>query len=138
MSDALYQKAIVELSRDTTAAGSLPQPDATVTRDNPLCGDRVTMQAKFAGDGSIAELKHVTRGCLLCQASAAMVSHHAIGLSAQKAAAAGQAARAFLKDGAAAQDGWPELDYFIPVRIHKSRHDCVILSFDALAALFTR
>jgi NifU-like protein involved in Fe-S cluster formation len=67
-----------------------------------------------------------------------MVGHHAVGLSPQKAAAAGQAARNFLKDGAAAQDGWPELDYFVPVRGHKSRHDCVILAFDAVAALFTR
>lgn len=138
MSDALYQQVIVELARDTTAAGSLPQPDATVTRDNPLCGDRVTLQAKFASDGSIAELKHVTRGCLLCQASAAMVGHHATGLSAQKAAAAQATALAFLKDGTAAEDGWAELDYFIPVRGHKSRHDCVILAFDALTALFKR
>jgi nitrogen fixation NifU-like protein len=138
MSDALYQKAIVELARDASAAGAMANPDASVTRDNPLCGDRVTLQARFAPDGSIAELKHTTRGCLLCQASAAMVGHHAAGLSAQKAAAAEELARGFLKGAAPGSDAWPELDYFIPVRGHKSRHDCVILAFDALAALFKR
>lgn len=138
MSDALYQKAIVELARDASAAGSLTDADATVTRDNPLCGDRVTLQAKFAPDGSIAELKHHTRGCLLCQAGAAMAGRHAIGLTPQKAAAAEQAVRGFLKDAAPAEEGWPELDYFVPVRAHKSRHDCVILAFDALGALFKR
>jgi nitrogen fixation NifU-like protein len=138
MSDALYQQAIVELARDAGAAGSLPQPDATVTRDNPLCGDRVTMQAKFSGDGSIAELRHVTRGCLLCQASAAMVGRHAVGLSAAQAAAEQGIVRGFLKDSAVGQEAWPELNFFAPVRGHKSRHDCVILAFDALVALFKR
>ena|SRR6185369_10952470 len=138
MSDALYQKAIVELARDSTAAGTVANPDNSVTKDNPLCGDRVTLQARFAADGSIAELKHVTRGCLLCQASAAMVGRHANGLSPQKAAAAEDSTRSFLKGDAASPDAWPELDYFIPVRSHKSRHDCVILAFDALTALFKR
>lgn len=138
MSEALYQKAIVELARDAGAAGTMADADATVTRDNPLCGDRVTLQAKFAADGSIAELKHKTRGCLLCQAGAAMAGRHAIGLSPQQAVAAAQSVRAFLNDAAPAKSDWPELDYFIPVRTHKSRHDCVILAFDALAALFER
>jgi nitrogen fixation NifU-like protein len=138
MSDALYQKAIVELARDAATAGSLPQPDASVTRDNPLCGDRVTLQARFSADGSIAELKHTTRGCLLCQASAAMVGRHAVGLSAAKAVAEEAVVRGFLKESVQGDSAWPEMEYFLPVRAHKSRHDCVILAFDALAALFKR
>jgi NifU-like protein involved in Fe-S cluster formation len=32
-----------------------------------------------------------------------------------------------------ADDLWPELAAFTPVHAHKSRHDCVLLPFEALA-----
>lgn len=135
MSDDLYQKAIVDLARDSSAAGTLPDATASVTRDNPLCGDRVTLQATFDKDGRIAALRHQTRGCLLCEAAAATVGRHAVGMGAEDARRIDGAVRDFLRNGGVSPGDWGEVAAFEPVRSKRSRHDCVILAFDALSEL---
>ncbi len=135
MSDDLYQQAIVALARDASHAGMLEPAAAISQRDNPLCGDRVTLTADFAGDRTLSEIRHKTRGCLLCEAGAALVTSHAKGLDAAKAAQAGADMRAWLR-GEAVQGLWQGAEAFAPVRSRKSRHDCVTLAFDALAGLF--
>lgn len=135
MNDALYQQAILELAKADAAAGSLAQADASATRDNPLCGDRVTLQARIE-DGRVVELRQQTRGCALCQASASLVGRHAAGVDAGTARALAEAVRAYLKGAALAEPAWPELEAFEPVRARRSRHDCVTLAFDTLRDLF--
>ena len=135
MSEDLYQQAIVALARDTSHAGTLEPSQAKVTRDNPLCGDRVTLTGRFATDGSLSEIRHKTRGCLLCEAGAALVAANATGMDATKATQAGAEMRAYL-NGSLSNSPWPNGDAFAPVRARKSRHDCVTLAFDALAGLF--
>jgi hypothetical protein len=71
MSDELYQTRIVALAKSKTGAGKLAAPTKSARRDNPLCGDRVTIDVKLDDTGHIAEIAHQVRGCLLCQASAA-------------------------------------------------------------------
>ena len=46
--------------------------------DNPLCGDRVTLDLNLA-DGRVREVGHKVRGCLLCQAAAAAIGERAPG-----------------------------------------------------------
>lgn len=48
-------------------------PTETATVDNPLCGDRVTIDVKLAG-GKLAAIGHQVRGCLLCEAAAATIA----------------------------------------------------------------
>lgn len=135
MSEDLYQQAIVALARDNSHAGTLEPSDAKITRDNPLCGDRVTLTGKFAADGSLSEIRHKTRGCLLCEAGAALVAANAVGMDATNATQAGAEMRAYL-NGSLSNSPWPNGDAFAPVRARKSRHDCVTLAFDALTGLF--
>jgi nitrogen fixation protein NifU and related proteins len=130
VSDQLYQKAILDLARAATGHGKLTAPDASVTIDNPLCGDRVTMEL-ILRDGVVAELAHRVRGCALCEASASAIGSHAIGADAARLTVAMQSAAAII--AGTADDGvWPELAIFRPVREHKSRHRCVMLPFEAL------
>ena len=68
MSDELYQQRIVALAKSKTGAGKLAAPTKSARRDNPLCGDRVTIDVKLE-DGRIVEIAHQVRGCLLCQAA---------------------------------------------------------------------
>ena len=135
MSDDLYQQAIVALARDASHAGVLEPAAAKSQRDNPLCGDRIALTANFAADGTLSEIRHKTRGCLLCEAGAALVASHAQGLDAAKARQAGAAMRGWLR-GEAVQGLFDGAEAFAPVRPRKSRHDCVTLAFDALAGLF--
>lgn len=131
MIDALYDQAILQKARDATGAGRLADPDGSAMIDNPLCGDRVTIDLTLA-DGKVAQVGHLVRGCVLCEASAALIAEKAVGQapSALRGIAAG--IRPMLREGAAPP--WPELEIFTPVRAVRSRHDCVELPFRALAA----
>ena len=76
MSDALYHQAILELAKRGREASRLETPQARVTVDNPLCGDRVTLELNLA-DGRVSEVGHRVRGCLLCQAAAVIIGERA-------------------------------------------------------------
>lgn len=131
MSDGLYHDAIVALARSRDGAGLSEAADAEVIVDNPLCGDRVTLQLDMA-EGHIAVVRHKVRGCALCEASAAMIARHAVGLSRRECSEARSALERIVRDGNAEDGPWPEMAAFAPVHSRKSRHDCVFLPFDAL------
>jgi len=62
MSTDLYKEEIITLSKDTSAAGRLNNPDQSAKLDNPLCGDRVTLDLNMS-NGLVAEVAHHVRGC---------------------------------------------------------------------------
>jgi nitrogen fixation NifU-like protein len=133
MSDEIYQKALMRLAADATGAGELDNPDASVTVDNPLCGDRITLDIKLDENRKLAQVAHHVRACVLCQASASMVGAHAAGHSGQDLKATRDAVEAMLKGKGPVPDGdWQGLEAFAPVAGHKSRHACVLLPFNAL------
>jgi nitrogen fixation NifU-like protein len=132
MTDELYHQAILELAKQAGRTPRLEAPDASVTIDNPLCGDRVTLDVSLA-DGRVSAIGHKVRGCLLCQAAAAVIAARAPGETpAALQELAGRLGVAIRKDPAATAGLWPELAAFAPVHRHKSRHDCVLLPFEAL------
>jgi nitrogen fixation NifU-like protein len=131
MSDDLYQRAIMDRAKAPVRAGRLPAPDVSATVDNPLCGDRVTVDVKLSG-GKIADIAHQVRGCALCQASASVLAAVAIGQTAADLQAVRDRLKAMLGGGEPPPAPWQDLGIFTPVRRYKSRHECVILPFDAL------
>jgi nitrogen fixation NifU-like protein len=130
MSDSIYNDAIVAAARDRSHAGRLGEAARSATRDNPLCGDRVTLDLTLA-EGRIGRLAHKTRGCLLTEAAAALVARLAAGSTPDAAATLLSRVRDYLAGDAAPP--WPELSMFEPVRAVRSRHECVLLPFEALA-----
>ncbi len=132
MSDDLYPEPILVLARDASHAGRLAAPEVSATADNPLCGDRVTMDVAFSG-GGIGQVRHHTRGCVLCKAAAGLLAAKAEGGSRAQVAVAEAQVRAMLEQGARLHGAWQELAAFAPVAPHKSRHGCVLLPFRALA-----
>ena len=131
MKPDLYQDAIVAQAKRASRAGRLETPDATITLDNPLCGDRVTIDVRL-DDGRIVDLAQRVRGCLLCEASASVVGANAVGQTGNDIAAAQRDTRAMLEGGTASTARWPGLEAFTPVSSYKSRHACVLLPFEAL------
>ena len=134
MTDQLYQDRIVALAKAKTGAGKLLSPTKSARRDNPLCGDRVVIDVKL-DNGKIAEIAHQVRGCLLCQASASALASVAVGRNA-----AGiekmrlDAERALGREEGEAGEPFAA---FAPVKSHKSRHECVLLPFEALREAMT-
>lgn len=134
MSDDLYQQAIIELAKRARAQPRLDDPDHTATVDNPLCGDRITIDLITDGE-TIEKVGHKTRGCLLCEASACLITDHAPGETIGQLKAKAEALIAsFSDESRALVDLWPGLDTLAPARNYKSRHDCVTLPFQALSA----
>ena len=134
MSEDLYHKTLLELA--ALPEQRLEQAENSVTVDNPLCGDRVTLDVEVE-DGKVTEVGREVRACLICQASAAVLSRTAIGQNAEQIAAAAQQIREMLKSGAEPPGGdWAEMANFQPVADYRSRHGCVLLPFDALKKAF--
>ena len=129
MRDDLYQRAIMDHARAAIGDGRLADADASVSLDNPLCGDRVGMDVRIA-DGGLAALAHRVRGCALSRAAASVIGARAAGQPVEDLRALRREVAAMLEAGAAPP--WPELSAFNPVRAYKSRHECVLLPFEAL------
>ena len=91
MRDQLYHQAILDLARQSGGTARLEQPQASATVDNPLCGDRVTVDLDLA-DGRVRAVGHKVRGCLLCQAAAAVIAARAPGADGGRAARSRRAA----------------------------------------------
>ena len=130
MNDQLYQDRIVALAKAKTGAGKLSAPTRSARKDNPLCGDRVVIDIRLDGEGRIAEIAHQVRGCLLCQASASALSSVAVGRDKPGIEALRHDAEKAI--GREAGDPADPFSAFLPVKAHKSRHECVLLPFDAL------
>ena len=129
MNDQLYQDKIVALAKAKTGAGKLDHPTKSARRDNPLCGDRVTIDVRLE-NGRIAEIAHQVRGCLLCQASASALAAVAVGKGpGEIEALRHDAERAVGREQGTAGEPFSA---FAPVAAHKSRQECVLLPFEAL------
>ncbi|MBI3451654.1 MAG: hypothetical protein HY057_02255 [Rhodospirillales bacterium] len=61
-----------------------------------------------------------------------MIAEAALDCDAAATKQARAALRALLAGGDAPQGAWAGLSIFAPVAAYKSRHDCVLLPFDAL------
>lgn len=130
MATDLYNQAIIGLAKANHRAGRLEHPSASATCDNPLCGDRVTIDLALA-HGRIADLAQHTRGCLLTQAAASLIGRHAADATPEQIHAAAAQLRQLLA-GEMVEPVWDDLAMFAPVREVRSRHDCVLLPFEAL------
>ncbi len=132
METRLYHQAILTAAAEATGRGGLDEADARVTLDNPLCGDRVRIDVSLQGN-RLSRLAHEVRGCLLCEAAASVIGAEAPGESLEDLRQVAAKMRARLSGVAAPGTlPWPALEMFAPVRGFKSRHDCVLLPFDAL------
>ena len=132
MSDDLYQKAIIELAKRSRGQPRLEQPDRTATVDNPLCGDRITLDLALDGE-TVSNVGHKTRGCLLCEASACLIVEHAPGETIDMLEAKSTSLiESFVDREQELAELWPGLDILAPARQYKSRLDCVTLPFQAL------
>jgi len=137
MKDDLYHAAIMERARAAAGDHRLSEADATVTVDNPLCGDRVILDVRMDGE-RIAALGYHVRGCALCRASTSIVGEILPGATRLAAEEVQSVLRALLETGTAPADRWSVFGMFRPVGSHRSRHGCVLLPFDALKQALDR
>lgn len=131
--DGLYQRQVIERARAPVYAGPLEGATGRGEGTNPMCGDRVRIGVWLDADGRIGTVRHETRGCAICLASADMMAGLVVGQDRIGAATMGRDFTALLQSG---QDGdsCPELMVFAPLHRHRSRIRCATLAWSALEA----
>lgn len=135
MTDDLYPKDMLRAATDISHAGTLTAADGNATMDNPFCGDRVSFDVTLDGARRIRALRHRVQACVLCQASASLLSATATGMDADQVAAMGEDLLAAMKTGQAPLlPDHPGFDLFTGTSKHRARFACVLLPFETLEA----
>src|SRR3990170_406333 len=137
---ALYQEMILDHYRRPRNKGKLENPDATAEMRNPLCGDEIGLQVKFADD-KLDELRFSGRGCSISLASASMMTQVVEGKTAAEVDAIRSRFRGLmLGDPSAAGDKrLGALRALSGVSRFPARVKCALLAWNALdSVLATR
>ncbi|HET7478369.1 MAG TPA: SUF system NifU family Fe-S cluster assembly protein [Rubrobacteraceae bacterium] len=82
----LYTQVIMDHYQRPRNRGEIEDADLEEHLLNPLCGDEVTVYARFDGD-KVADVKFSGRGCSISQASASMMTERILGKSREEAEA---------------------------------------------------
>ena len=134
MLEKLYQEQIIALSRQSKNRVAISNPELTARIDNPLCGDRVTIDLELKTD-IIENIGVTVRGCALCEAASEVLAINA----SQKNFFTIQDAETGLRNylsGHSDSPPWAQLSVFEPVKDVTSRHECVLLPFVAIRKAF--
>ena len=76
----LYREVILDHYRNPRHRGSLEDADARAEGQNPLCGDEISLDLRFA-EGRVAAVAFDGHGCSISQASASMMTDAILGRS---------------------------------------------------------
>jgi nitrogen fixation protein NifU and related proteins len=76
--DSLYAEEILDHYKNPRNYGHLEDADIHVDANNPLCGDRLSMDLDVE-DGVVKDVRFSGRGCAISQASASMLTEQMVG-----------------------------------------------------------
>lgn len=129
----LYRDVILDHNRKPRNFGPLVPADASVEGFNPLCGDRLTLRLRFAGE-VLAEAKFEGNGCAISTASASMMTEAIKGKTRAEALNLFDRVHRLLTTGAEADDQLGKLAALSGVREFPARVKCASLCWHTLAA----
>jgi NifU-like protein involved in Fe-S cluster formation len=135
---ALYNRDILRLAASIPHQHRLEAPQASVTRQSPVCGSRVTVDLVVDAEGRVAEIGQEVRACALGQAAAALMGANALGRSPEELAEARDRLAEFLAGRRDDPGDWPGLAVFGEARRFTARHPSILLAFDAAAEAAAR
>jgi nitrogen fixation protein NifU and related proteins len=74
--DDIYKETILDHYKNPRNKRELPDATASCSRNNPLCGDEITVFLREQ-DGQLAEVAFTGQGCSISQSSASMMTEAA-------------------------------------------------------------
>jgi nitrogen fixation NifU-like protein len=131
--DDLYRDVILDHNRRPRNFGPLEPADSSVDGFNPLCGDRITLRLKLAGD-EIADIRFEGQGCAISTASASLMTEAVKGRSRAEALALFERVHRLLTDDAAPSDELGKLAALSGVRAYPARVKCASLCWHTLVS----
>jgi len=131
----LYQDIVLEHHAHPRHAGQIAAATHRARLDNPLCGDRVTLQLRVEGD-RIAEAGFEGDGCAISIASASLLTTMVAARTIDEARGIDAELRRLLSRGAdhehADRGRLGDLVALEGTRLFPSRIQCATLAWDAL------
>jgi len=109
----------------------LDAADATVEGFNPMCGDRLTVRLKMAGE-AIADIRFEGQGCAISTASASLMTEAVKGRTRGEALDLFDRVHQLLTDDAASSDELGKLAALSGVREFPARVKCASLCWHTL------
>jgi len=129
----LYRDVILDHNRRPRNFGTLDPADASVEGFNPMCGDRLTVRLKMAGD-RIDDIRFEGQGCAISTASASLMTEAVKGQTRAQALALFDRVHNLLTDDAAPCDELGKLAALSGVREFPARVKCASLCWHTLVS----
>jgi nitrogen fixation protein NifU and related proteins len=82
--EELYKEVILDHYKSPRNKRNLPGAELSCSKNNPLCGDEITIHAHLA-EGRVAGVAFEGRGCSISQASASMLTEAVLGKPLEQA-----------------------------------------------------
>jgi NifU-like protein involved in Fe-S cluster formation len=135
---AVYSNELIALSEKTRAPRRLENPDLRAKAVSPVCGSEVLIELKIE-NGKIADIGYDIEACALTRAVVAVLMESAKGRTRAEVLTAAKEMRGMLEGGEETPSGaFSGLGILSPVRGYPSRHDSLLLPFEAVERAFAR
>jgi nitrogen fixation NifU-like protein len=129
----LYRDVILDHNRRPRNFGGLEPADASVEGFNPMCGDRLTLRLRIAGD-RISDIRFEGQGCAISTASASLMTEAVKGKTRSEALQLFDRVHHLLTDDDARADELGKLAALSGVREYPARVKCASLCWHTLAS----
>jgi nitrogen fixation protein NifU and related proteins len=128
----LYKEVILDHYKNPRNKRDLPQAEISCSKNNPLCGDEITVHAHLA-DGRVAEVTFEGQGCSISQASASMMTEAVTGKSLDEAGSLTADFRGMMEGKVEpGEDEFGDLVALKGVVKYPVRIKCAVLAWDVL------
>jgi nitrogen fixation NifU-like protein len=133
----LYKEVILDHYKNPRNKRELPGAELSCSKNNPLCGDEITVQAHLA-DGKVAEVTFQGQGCSISQASASMMTEAVTGKPVQEAETLTADFRGMMEGKVEpGEDEFGDLIALKGVVKYPVRIKCAVLAWDVLQDALT-
>ena len=130
--EELYKEVILDHYKNPRNKRDLPGAELSCSKNNPLCGDEITVKAHVDG-GSVAEVAFQGSGCSISQASASMMTEAVAGRTVGDAAELATEFREFMQGTVEPdEEEFGELIALKGVVKYPVRIKCAVLAWDVL------
>jgi nitrogen fixation NifU-like protein len=130
--DDIYKETILDHYKSPRNKRELPGAVVSCTKNNPLCGDEITVSANLE-DGKLLEVTFQGSGCSISQASASMMTEAVGGKTVEDALAIAADVRGMLAGEVEPdEDAFGDLVALKGVVKYPIRIKCAVLAWDVL------
>jgi nitrogen fixation NifU-like protein len=130
--EELYKEVILDHYRNPRNKRELSGADISCTKNNPLCGDEITVRARVEG-GTVSAVAFEGQGCSISQASASMLTETVQGKTLEEAGGLASQFRGMMEGKVEpSEEEFGDLVALKGVVKYPVRIKCAVLAWDVL------